>query len=355
MVARKRSASSVPKGRTSSKKPRANSISTHVMLTRGVTTEMTRNAVVNTPELLVGILQHLKISDLVAFRRVSKYFKATIDKSPQVQVKMFLRNPPTSQPFWMYNHGTKQLYTYVRGDAKRYGNEWVVGHSVMRPSVLNPLLFKTDQEERRPPLMYRARICEGLQFTQRPNLARTKSDCLFHRMFVCLPPVPVIEFQISFNPSQYSRCRTFDGWRYPDDQLRGRVKNKKGVKFGDLIKKIRKSIQGCVPEGLPTSGFRVHVSDKKQSKMSQIWTLGAIFVSEEEQESIEGGVEQPRIISPLAEKMRKPEYLRDEAKDLKKSYGRWGKGDFEFSGDVDVAEVVYAMYDEEEAGVEMDV
>ncbi|KAF2167161.1 hypothetical protein M409DRAFT_22589 [Zasmidium cellare ATCC 36951] len=353
MVGAKRSASSAPDRRMNSKKPRVNVFSSHGMLTRGITTAMTRNAVLNTSELLVGILQYLHISDLVAFRRVNKYFKATIDSSPQLQINMFLRSTTSCKRFWLYNHATASVYPYVRGDAQRYGDKWVVGHSVMRPSTLNPLLFKTDEEERRPPLKCRARNCESIRFTQRPDVSRSKQDSIFHRMFICQPPVAFVEFQITYNPNKSSRRRAIDGWRYPDLPIRGKVRNKKGVTFGDLMKKIREEIKERTPEYLPSSGFRIHVSDKRQSRLSQVWMLGAILVSEEEKKVVEGDVEDPRRVSPLAEKMRKPEFLRDEAEDIKKSHGCWSRGDYEFAGDPEMSEEIRVKY--EDGGVQMDI
>lgn len=87
--------------------------------------------------------------------------------------------------------------------------------------------------------------------------------------------------------------------------------------------------------------------------MSQVWMLGAILVSEEEKDAIEGDVEDPRRVSPLAEKMRQPEFLRDDAKDTKKGFGYWSKGDYEFAGDPDMSEEILVKYDE--GGVDMDI
>lgn len=66
--------------------------------------------------------------------------------------------------------------------------------------------------------------------------------------------------------------------------------------------------------------------------------LGAIFVSEAEKATVEGGVAAPKLLmSPLAKKMRKPEFLCDEAREAKKGDGQWAEGDFEYAVE-DVAE-----------------
>lgn len=307
------------------------------MLTRSITTAMTRNVVLQTQELLEHILQHLPIEDLVTYRRVNKHFKNTIDFCPKLQTKMFLR--VKCERLWVFDNATKLLQPYTPGDSERLGDKWVQRQSLMRPTVLNPLLFTTEEEARRPPLLHRARVCEGLRFIERPNLSRTKDDCIFHRMFVCQPPVPAIEFLIHFNPNKTSRRLSAEGKQYRDSALRAKLKNRQGVTFGDLIEAFRSQIRDHYPKStLPhSSNFRVHVSDKKQSQMSRVWLLGAIYVSDEEKAAVENKVEMRKPLSPLAAKMRTPEFLRDGAREAKAGEGHWGEDDYEFAGGFDVS------------------
>lgn len=88
----------------------------HVMLTRGTTAAMARNAVFNTPELLESILLQLPQEDIVAARRVDKHFNAVIMTSPAIQRKLFILAEPVLTT-WNWKDGAMAL-------KENRGNGW---------------------------------------------------------------------------------------------------------------------------------------------------------------------------------------------------------------------------------------
>lgn len=150
------------------------------MVTRGMTTRYSTAAVLNTYELLEAIILELPMQQILDIRRVSKTWKAIIDRSKPLRTKLFLE-PETSKCLWVMDRRSLHLRPYEWGARERLGERWMQNQAVSRPSVANPLLFKHD-DALRSSLRRRALICEGLNFTASPDLTKQESNSIVHKV-----------------------------------------------------------------------------------------------------------------------------------------------------------------------------
>ncbi|KAK4619610.1 hypothetical protein CLAFUW4_11501, partial [Fulvia fulva] len=277
--------------------------STHIMSTRGVTTQQSRDAVMDTAELFEAILLQLPLSDLITYRSVNKTWFQTIHNSPKLMQKLFLSpTPADTHPLWIYNHHHATLATYstrnediraIKTESQFKAYElWRKQHFMMRPSLLNPILLTTDPPHLRGPLLRRASLCESIRFRFAPDLRKRSKPNIYHEMYLTQPPVEEIQVQFFYHLDKSNR--------------RGRplttgaeglvVKRPGGVRFRDLLMEFVDHVE-AVSVLLPSSGYHVECRPEKRYK-SVVYLLGAVFADEGEVESVEG-VQEGKGISPM--------------------------------------------------------
>ena len=244
------------------------------MLTRGVTTSFSRNAVFNTHELLENILFHLdSVEGLLTTRHINHHWNAVILTSPRLQSKMWLR-PAPKHGFWVLDTRSAILRKYKVGDKERFGDEWAERQNIMIPAKVNPLLFRENTLEEKGCLEQRARVCESIRLKAAPDLSNLNS--IYHKMLVAIPPPKVVEFEFWFNHDKKKKTVRGKGKGCGDWYVRAKVKNKAGVTFGDVVRKFlaKAAEEGSAPAEICVKG-------------SAVWMLGVIHPTEEEVETVE--------------------------------------------------------------------
>ena len=96
-------------------------------------------------------------------------------------------------------------------------------------------------------------------------------------MLLCLPPVTTVQFAFYYYTG---KPRSRRSRHYGDHYVRGRVENKRGVTFGDVIQKFLAKA-GVSGSALTSEGCTICVQP------SMIWMLGVIFPTENEVEVVE--------------------------------------------------------------------
>ncbi|KAK5169612.1 uncharacterized protein LTR77_005589 [Saxophila tyrrhenica] len=253
---------------------------THGKLTRGVTTAMSRNAVLNTQELQELILSHLPSKDLLTFRGVSKHWNGLITKSPELKKKLFLFGKANGS-FWFLNAKSGKIEAYSKYEKKTVSGNLTEHHEPLAPAQLNTDLFINVSAKRS--LIHRAYYREDIVFKATPDLS--KHDSIFNRMHVCQPPVSHVNFKFVFSSQPFKRYRRVHDFIH---EIRAEVFNTRGVKYGDILRKFRSEVKA-----------QLLVTDAEVDKYaisivaSRVWVPVRIFVTDKEFEAVESGVYEP--------------------------------------------------------------
>lgn len=142
----------------------------HSMLTRGKALQMTKNAVLNTGELLEKIILHLPHQAQLRLRATSKLWNhivlTLVHKIEYVRPPTPVQGPERSLSktgTWVFDTRTQQLQTYDSVDSYiQKSQRWKRRQLHMRPSVINPHLFTLGPF--RSHLLERAEKCESIRF-----------------------------------------------------------------------------------------------------------------------------------------------------------------------------------------------
>jgi hypothetical protein len=242
------------------------------MITRGVATSASRDAVFNTNELLENILLQLSIQDILTARHVNHHWNLSIVTSPRIKRTLFILQAPRYH-FWVFDPQTEMLREYQAGDLARFGEEWGYRQNVALPAIANPIFFKENTAANKRSLVYRAKFCESVTLKAAPDLKNEVS--IFHDMHLALPSPREVEFQIFYHRRKPKGKGKFFG----DDCVRGKVANKYGVTLGDVIDAfLRVARKRAVNESV--------LDYVICERSSVIWMMGLIFPTEQEFEVV---------------------------------------------------------------------
>ena len=242
------------------------------IITRGVSTSMSRNAVFNTNELLELILLHLTIEDVLTVRHVDHHWNLLIVRSSRLKRHLFLRQKP-SYGFFVFDRETEILRAFHGGDILRFGSAWADRQNVALPSIINPVIFKQNTAVSKGSLARRAKFCESMYLRASPNLKNM--DSIMQEMFLSLPAPREVEFKIYYFRGKFKGRGIYRA----RDWVRGRVANKYGVTLGDVIDKFLVAVDRRAVNESPLEYVVC-------AKASVVWMMGHIFPTAGEWEEV---------------------------------------------------------------------
>lgn len=200
---------------------------------------------------------------------------------PCIRKKIFLDAEPMKDT-WIFDNSTDCLRPYT--EELDGSGAWASYRSHCTPAMLNPMLFTRDDRAEQVKFLERARLCERIRFTARPDM-QIPFESIYHDMFVTQPPVKLVKFDILYHDRDARR----QGYRGPL-RCSGRmvVERGDGVMFRDLLEDFERITSNATAAHYSTPrNFAIKFSGVDPEKKSTIYMLGAIFVTDAEKAAVE--------------------------------------------------------------------
>lgn len=224
--------------------------------------------VLDTAELLEGILQHLPVQDLILAQRICRTVRNNIINSPLLQTKLLMRPDPNSKRrTWLVDYVTREVWTGARAESHVEQADSIA--RAVEPVIHNSLLFSTRSEDDHGLMLYKFRahsISTSISLRscvrEKLNLKTLFAQPSCRKMLLSSPPVKEVDMSFS------GRCqylpwedrRGLPKW-FEDTVARRTIVNESGVTFGEVMDVYRSEMRRhdhCALEGIYfVDGFAV--------------------------------------------------------------------------------------------------
>lgn len=258
----------------------------HRMTTRLGRKVSTFNAILHTTELLENILSHLEPEDLQAARRVCTSWAATIEASPLLQRRAYIR-AESSNMTWVLDPDTNALCPYWFDSGNKVDSDWFERQGACVPAVLNGTFLSRDPDcvAGKVPLRQRFERAEGLRF--HPDIKSFFAPESAKDTYLTQPPAKEVIMYIAHRHSQPRKNWT----PKPEQEARIKCVVESGVKWSDLLKSLHKGVRRQL-RGKPTKSPKIWVD----IELSRVWIIGSVFYNEEEYQKVMTG--QEAVVNP---------------------------------------------------------
>jgi hypothetical protein len=257
----------------------------HPVTTRQKALAMTRNAVLNTTELMEAIILDVTPGDVLRCRLVIHIWNNIVTHSPRLRVELSLDVEKGSGPLGdqrvFDNNATHIWQSLFVADVWNHRGRWQKRERFVHPCVLNPLIFR---RETRIPTSQKsskreAQRCESVYFLRRSDVAklsrpRDLGGSIMGDMFVCQPSVTEVEVEFHY---QKVVLRSMTDWRMClrwQARKRLRLVNHWGTRVGNITRKFVDIMEG-ISEDFKLSVF----VESCQRRKNVIRMSGASLIS----------------------------------------------------------------------------